>query len=208
MLMMLLDGGAEVHTVVERCDGETEGDLGCYDDTQPRESLWRALATQSKPEIFHQQQQGTIAPGPPRWEVFSSQLAPIGCAIRSRMPSLVRAMLAARPLPTRNSPVALRYLRIACGDARRPSPEILETLLDMANLDHAERTGEIALMILLAFFKGDDFESAVPAHECRCEDDLIRDESEDLTKMVSLLCDAGSPMEQDCFIRAVGSGRA
>jgi hypothetical protein len=63
-------------------------------------------------------------------------------------------MLVARPLPTRNSIPALRYSRIACGEARRPSPEILEILLDMGNLDHAEPTGETTLMILVAFFKG------------------------------------------------------
>jgi hypothetical protein len=207
MLRMLLDAGAEVHTLVERVEGPAEGDLNSYDTTQPSEPLWRALASQDESEIIRQQETSTPVGAPPRWKAFSWQHAPIRCAIRSRMPSLVRAMLAARPLPTRNSLLALRYLRIACGEARRPSPEILEILLGMANLDHADipvkPTGETALMVLLAFYAADDFESALPPHECRCEDDLIGDESHDLTKMVRLLLARGARWDT-----AAASGRS
>jgi hypothetical protein len=208
MLKMLLDAGTDVHTLVERdSNGETEAGPDDQDGPKPSEALWRALAREDQGEIGQLQQAPTTPRRWSRWGPTPSQQPrfhvmkwhnPMRCAIHSIMPTLARAMLEARPLPVRNSPVALRYLRNACGEFQRLSPPILEILLDMANLDHADvpldASGETALMALMRFCKENDFEEAADfLHPvCRCEPDLIGFEKDDVSKMVRLLLERGA----------------
>ncbi|KAK3292999.1 uncharacterized protein B0H64DRAFT_464887 [Chaetomium fimeti] len=125
MLQMLLDAGAEVHTLAERRDYRP-----AEDSEEPTESLWHALASEDRDEI-KRQQAFALERGPSVvWGIYDWGDDPIRCAIRSGFPTLVQAILEARPLPTRNHPAALRYLKAACdGDpdayheTRRLSPE-------------------------------------------------------------------------------------
>lgn len=209
MLKILLDAGAEVHTLVERdSSGETQGGSDDQDGPNPSETLWRALALEDEAEISQLQQGSTPAPGrPSRWDTAPGEQSrwhvlkwhkPMYCVIRSRMSTLARAMLEARPLPVRNSPVALSYLQEACAGFYRLSPAILEIILDLANIDHADvpldTNGETALMALMRFCNETDFYSQADfLHPvCRCEPDLIAFEKDDVTKMVALLLARGA----------------
>jgi ankyrin repeat protein len=202
MLQMLLDAGADVHTLVERDSSNEEVEVGpdAQDGPKPSEALWRAFAAEDEDEIGLQQQTSHAATPSqqPRFHVVKWH-KPMRCVILSKMPTLARAMLEARPLPVRNSPVALRYLQAACGEFGRLSPPILELLLGMANLDHADvplnASGETALMALMRFCKENDLEEAAAdlLHPvCRCEPDLIGFEKDDVSKMVCLLLERGA----------------
>lgn len=201
MLKMLLDAGAEVHSLAQRNGGRDPQALVEVDHQEPTEPLWRALALQST--------------GWPRWGVYNWRENPVQRAIAGRMPTLVRAMLEARPLPISNSPVALRYLQAACGGiepypCRRISPQVPEIVLNMANLDHADlpltSDGETALMTLLWFYRTDkdDYHHNTQTHpyECRCEADLIEFEKYHLNECVRLLLERGAKWTTRC--RATG----
>ena len=212
MLKMLLDAGAEVRTLVEANGGDME------DDAKPSEPLWQALASEDEREMSRQQQQqqqqtpSTTASGPTTvWGVVDWQHDPVRCAIWSTMPTLVQAMLEARPLPTKNHPAALRYLHAACGGTRletleRPteglSPQILGIVLRMAKLDHADLPlgpkSETALMALLRFYNTTDLDVPARIHECRCQPDLVGSEKDDLSSMVKLLLAHGAKWQTRC----------
>jgi ankyrin repeat protein len=210
MLKMLLDAGAEVRTLVEASGG------GMDNNTKPGEPLWQALASEDKREISRQQPKpSTAAPGPTTvWKVADWQHDPVRCAIWSRMPMLVQAMLEARPLPTKNHPAALRYLHAACGGTQPPRPygllrligrlstQILRIVLSMADLDHADYPlgpeGETALMALLRFYAKNDVDVPVSIHACRCEPDMLGPEKDDLSSMVKQLLAHGAKWQTRC----------
>ena len=206
MLKVLLDAGAEVHAMVE-CNRqyariEEPGENG----ELPIESLWSALlwegerqpSQMGRPEASAeptQELRGTVI----RWNDN-----PTECAIRSWMPTIVHAILEARPLPIKNHPSALLYLWTACGGRPRPvpfdrlCPQALEVVLNMANLEHADlplnQNGCTALMTLMQFYQTEDYEEwgEALAHDCRCEPELLRFGNDHLSKMVSLLLARGA----------------
>jgi hypothetical protein len=194
MLQMILDVEVdEVHTLAEIHHG---GDVEDYGG--PSESLWSALTSEGKLEILDLQ---GVAPDLylPRdqmagWVVHYWQYNPIECAIKGGFPTLVQAILEARPLPTRNHPAALRYLGAACGVyhlgdlSDRLSPRVLEILLAMASLDHADLPiswgGDTALLTLLKFYGTHGICHAPTIHRCRCEPEFLGPDKNDLSNMV------------------------
>ncbi|KAL1836588.1 hypothetical protein VTJ49DRAFT_4902 [Mycothermus thermophilus] len=216
MLKTLLAHGADVHDTLVECEPPpssnnttTAHPHNGYPEpgSGPSEPLWRALATGDEAEIArlqdqqHQQHHPSISenPAPPRWKLADVH-RPVICAINSRLPSLVRLMLEEQPLTEPNSPAALRYLRAACSGYLRLCPAVLEIVLDKANIDEVDLPtgpdGMTALMCLMAFAKEDDFAEDAPdwvVHPgCRCEDELIGFEKDDLCNMIGMLVSRGA----------------
>ena len=125
---------------------------------------------------------------------------------RPAQPNLVRCLW-----PNRNHPSALLYLWAACGGRAEPvpfdrlSPQVLEVVLNMANLEHADlplnQGGCTTLMALMRFHQESDYDAMAEdsedpeyplPHDCRCEPELLNFENDHLSKMVSLLLARGA----------------
>ncbi len=194
LLKILLAAGAEVHATIKAPLKNIEAEIEDITQRHHNESIWTVLAWEA----------GSMEALPDP-AAFIWKDDPIRAAIRSRMPTLVRAMLEARPLPDENTSDAALYLSAACGgDAGGPggamdrlSPEVLDIVLSMANLTDPDvpldLTEERALMRLLRFFLSEDEASNEAApHQCRCDARLLEAEAGHLTQMVAMLLGRGA----------------
>ncbi|KAG7294118.1 hypothetical protein NEMBOFW57_004182 [Staphylotrichum longicolle] len=224
MLKILLGAGAEVRAFVECGGKDMETETWDEAGVAPPESLYRALSRNSVRASESQDDASSNLTHDSQGAVFLWDDDPMRTAIGSRMPTLVQAMLEARPPPGRNHPGALQYLRAACGGMALDSsmtfgrlcPRVLEVVLSMANLEDAnvpvDVRGRTALSVLLDFFGTDDYPAPVSEairesvldHECRCEPDLVAFESNHLSEMVGLLLARGAKWTT----RAMGTERS
>jgi len=208
MLKLLLDAGAEVHALVD-CSSQ---DMDAETRDEAPESLHHALTRSSKRASNPPDEASSALAHEPHGAAFLWEKDPMRNAILNRMPTLVQAMLEARPLPQKSHTAALHYLQYASGGIvmdypfafGRLCPRVLEVVLDMTNLEHADVAidpqGRTALMVLFNFYSMDDYRAPVsdarrklaPDHECRCEPDLIGFENNHLGEMVSLLLARGA----------------
>jgi ankyrin repeat protein len=232
MLKILMDAGAEVHAVVECPEPrqETPGQPG-RDKETPRESLWDALFWEETRLPGEQERLEASPPGlpRPRGELVRWRYSPVECAIQSKMPTLVQAILEARPLRERNSPEALTYLISAVSGwghhadgFDRLCPRVLEAVLELANLEHADvvvdEAGRTALMHLIRFFAADDLQPdeqpddrpELQVHDCRCDPDFIGFENGHLSRMAGMLLARGARWNtrpEECPLSALGELR-
>ena len=213
MLKILLDAGAEVHAMVE-CSWQHAEILEPDENGElPRESLWNALFWEGERQLEPSQEVELEASAElaqePREAVIRWNDNAMQCAIQASMPTLVHTMLEARPLPNRNHPSALLYIWAACGGRTEPvpcdrlSPQVVEVVLNMANLEHADlplnQAGCTALMALMRFYQESDYDPTAEGypgyplpHDCRCEPELLNFENDPLSNMVSLLLARGA----------------
>ncbi|KAK3899178.1 ankyrin repeat and KH domain-containing protein mask [Staphylotrichum tortipilum] len=196
LLTILLAAGAEVHATIEYTRKELESEAEDIEEHGQPESLWTALAWK---QGLWKEGRNTTPPDPPSL-IWRDD--PVRSAIKSGMPTLVRAMLEARPLLEKNTSNAVLYLLAACGGRADPgygedrlSPQVLDVVLSMANLTHPDvplgSNCEPALRILLLFFAEREFEDSA-VHQCRCGADLLKSEASHLTQMIAMLLGRGA----------------
>jgi len=203
MLKILLAAGAEVHATVACTQEDIDADTEYIEQHDQTESLRSALAW----ERMKWDGPGTLPP-----LVFLWRNDPVRSAIRSLLPTLVRAVLEARPLPAVDSPSALLYLRTACGTdldghegrLRRLCPGALEAVLDLANLSDPNVGvgfgGEPPLTLVVQFFafgnaSAHDSYSGGHDHDkdgCGCDAGLRGTEARHLADMVAVLLRKGA----------------